>query len=62
MKKTAATQNKSIRALSTLARRLSTFQLEPQAIRPVQSGENVETGTVKLVLVMSVEAVARSIT
>ena len=43
--------------MSTLASKLLTFQLDPQVIRPLQRGENVSTGTVKLVLVMLVEAV-----
>ena len=58
IKNTAATQKRSIKALSTRARRLSTFQLDHPDMRPVHIGEKVDTGTVKLVLVISVEAFA----
>ena len=46
MKNIAATQIKSISALSTRVRKLSTFQRVPSQLSPVQKGEKVATGTV----------------
>ncbi len=58
MKNTAATQNMTIKAFRIRAKRLSTLPEDHPLTSQLPSGENVQTGTLKLELVISLDAIS----